>query len=132
MSWWLGTRSLDHVVLERGEVANTWRERWPSLTLLTPNWQSRLPGYRYEGADPDGFRTLPETVAFLESYAAGFSPPVRTNCPVLSVQRTGDGYEVVTEQGTWRCQAVVLASGAFNVAQLPKFAAQVPPAIAQL
>ena len=60
MSWWLAARSIDHVVLERGEVANTWRtERWPSLTLLTPNWQSRLPGFGYEGDDPDGFRTLP-------------------------------------------------------------------------
>ena len=54
-------------VLERGEVANTWRtERWDSLTLLTPNWQSRLPGHGYEGDDPDGFRTMPETIAFLE------------------------------------------------------------------
>ena len=50
MSWWLAARSIDHVVLERGEVANTWRtERWDSLTLLTPNWQSRLPGYRLRG-----------------------------------------------------------------------------------
>ena len=55
-SWCLTERSIDHVVLERGEVANSWRtERWDSLRLLTPNWQSRLPGHRYEGADPDGF-----------------------------------------------------------------------------
>ena len=70
MSWWLAARSIDHVVLERGEVANTWRtERWDSLTLLTPNWQSRLPGHGYEGDDPDGFRTMPETIAFIERYA---------------------------------------------------------------
>ena len=70
MSWWLAARSIDHVVLERGEVANTWRtERWDSLTLLTPNWQSRLPGYRYGGDDPDGFRTMPETIAFISRYA---------------------------------------------------------------
>ena len=53
-SHFLRERSIDHVVLERGEVANSWRrERWDSLRLLTPNWQSRLPGHRYEGADPD-------------------------------------------------------------------------------
>ena len=60
MSWCLAQRSIDHVVLERGEVANSWKtERWDSLRLLTPNWQSRLPGYGYQGEDPDGFRTMP-------------------------------------------------------------------------
>jgi putative flavoprotein involved in K+ transport len=133
MSWWLAARSIDHVVLERGEIANTWRtERWPSLTLLTPNWQSRLPGFGYEGDDPDGFRTLPETIAFIERYARHVSPPLRTHCPVTSVRRTGDGYEVVTRQGTWQCKAVVLATGGFNTAQVPKLSEAVPPGIAQL
>ncbi len=133
MSWWLARRSIDHVVLERGEVANTWRtERWDSLTLLTPNWQSRLPGHGYEGDDPDGFRTLGETVAFIERYAKIVSAPLRTNCPVTAVRRTDDGYEVVTAQGTWHCKAVVLATGAFNAAQVPKLSEAVPPGITQL
>jgi putative flavoprotein involved in K+ transport len=133
MSWCLAARSIDHVVLERGEVANTWRtERWASLTLLTPNWQSRLPGFGYEGDDPDGFRTMPETIAFLERYAKRVSPPLQTQCPVTAVRRTADGYEVVTEQGTWHCQAVVLATGAFNIAQVPALAQSLPPGIAQL
>jgi putative flavoprotein involved in K+ transport len=133
MSWCLAARSIDHVVLERAEVANTWRtERWASLTLLTPNWQSRLPGFEYEGDDPDGFRTMPETIAFLERYAKRVSPPLQTQCPVTAVRRTVDGYEVVTEQGTWRCRAVVLATGAFNIAQVPKVSEAVPRHIAQL
>jgi putative flavoprotein involved in K+ transport len=66
MSRCLAERSIDHVVLERGEIASSWRtERWDSLRLLTPNWQSRLPGFSYEGEDPDGFRTMPETVDFI-------------------------------------------------------------------
>jgi len=133
MSWWLAARSIDHVVLERGEVANTWRtERWPSLTLLTPNWQSRLPGFAYEGDDPDSFRTLPETIAFLERYARLVSPRLTTNCRVTSVRRTADGYEVATAQGTWHCKAVVLATGGFNIAQLPKLSEAVPSGVAQL
>ena len=133
MSSRLAARSIDHVVLERGEVANTWRtERWDSLTLLTPNWQSRLPGFGYEGDDPDGFRTMPETIAFLERYAKRVSPPLQTHCPVTAVRRTADGYEVVAAQGTWHCRAVVLATGAFNIAQVPAVAAAVPPGIAQL
>jgi len=133
MSWWLAARSIDHVVLERGEVANTWRtERWNSLTLLTPNWQSRLPGFGYEGDDPDGFRTMPETIAFLEGYAKRVAPPMHTHCPVTAVRRTADGYEVVTAQGTWHAQAVVLATGGFNIAQVPKLSETVPPGIIQL
>jgi putative flavoprotein involved in K+ transport len=133
MSWWLARRSIDHVVLERGEVANTWRtERWPSLTLLTPNWQSRLPGFKYDGDDPDGFRTLPETIAFLERYARFVSPDIKTHCRVDCVRRAADGYEVATAQGTWNCKAVILATGGFNIAQRPKLAEAVPPAVGQL
>jgi putative flavoprotein involved in K+ transport len=121
------------VVLERGEVANTWRtERWPSLTLLTPNWQSRLPGFGYEGDDPDGFRTLPEAIAFIERYARFVSPQLRTHCRVTSVRRTVDGYEVATAQGVWHCTAVVLATGGFNIAQVPKLSEAVSPGVAQL
>ncbi|TIT87068.1 MAG: pyridine nucleotide-disulfide oxidoreductase, partial [Mesorhizobium sp.] len=66
MSRCLAERSIDHVLLERGEIAHSWRtERWDSLRLLTPNWQSRLPGFRYDGDDPDGYRTLPEAIDFL-------------------------------------------------------------------
>ncbi len=133
MSWCLAARSIDHVVLERGEIANTWRtERWDSLTLLTPNWQSRLPGFGYEGKDPDGFRTMPETNAFLERYAKTLSAPLRAHCPVTSVRRSAEGYEVVTAQATWHCQSVVLATGAFNIAQVPEVAQAVPPGIHQL
>ena len=70
-SHYLSARSIDHVVLERGEVANSWRrERWDSLRLLTPNWLSRLPGHRYDGPDPDGYMTMGEVVDFIERFAA--------------------------------------------------------------
>lgn len=116
MSWWLAHHGIDHVVLERGRVAESWRtQRWDSLTLLTPNWQSRLPGHAYRGDDPDGYRTMPQTIAFLEDYARLASAPVRTGTTVTSARRRDDGYDVATDQGSWRSRAVVLASGAFNV-----------------
>ena len=133
MSWCLAQRSIDHVVLERGEVANSWRtERWDSLTLLTPNWQSRLPGYGYQGDDPDGFRTMPETIDFIDRYARVISAPVRTHTKVTSVRRRDDGYEVVTDQGTWQCETVVLATGACNIPHVPALSAMVPSTIATL
>lgn len=133
MSWWLAKRSIDHVVLERGEVANSWKtERWDSLTLLTPNWQSRLPGYGYQGGDPDGFRTMPETIGFIEQYAEVISAPVRTHTKVISVRSRGEGYEVVTDQGNWQCETVVLATGACNIPVVPAVAEAVPPAMKTL
>ena len=133
MSRCLTERSIDHVVLERGEVANSWKtERWDSLRLLTPNWQSRLPGYGYAGPEPHGYRTMPETVAFLERYAEVISAPLQLHTPVTSVRRTESGYTIATNQGEWRSRVVVLASGACNVASVPAVAEAVPPSIATL
>jgi putative flavoprotein involved in K+ transport len=121
------------VVLERGEVAHTWRtERWDSLRLLTPNWQSRLPGYRYEGADPDGYRTMPEVIDFIAGYAKAISAPVRTHTNVTAVRATEGGYLVRTDRGDWTCRTLVIASGACNIACVPGFADRVPPSITML
>ena len=133
MSRCLAERSIDHVVLERGEVANSWKtERWDSLRLLTPNWQSRLPGYGYEGDEPDGYRTMPETIAFIEGYAHVISAPVQTHTRVKSVYAGDGGYVVATDQGDWHCRTVVLATGACNIPNVPAVAEAVPPGIAML
>jgi putative flavoprotein involved in K+ transport len=133
MSRCLSDRSIDHVVLERNEVASSWRrERWDSLRLLTPNWQCRLPGLAYEGTDPDGFMTMPEVVDFISGYAKAIAAPVSSGTTVTSVRRHGDGYEVSTDDGDWSCAAVVIASGAFNRPHVPEYASAVPPAVATL
>jgi putative flavoprotein involved in K+ transport len=126
----LSERSVDHVVLERGDVANSWRrERWDSLRLLTPNWQSRLPGYRYEGEDPDGFMTMAEVIEFVSRFAEIAAAPVRTQTAVTSVRQTDDGYHVATDHGDLRCRTLVLASGACNVARVPHLQQAVPTSI---
>jgi putative flavoprotein involved in K+ transport len=133
MSHCLAARAIDHVLLERGEVAHTWRtERWDSLRLLTPNWQSRLPGLRQDGNDPDGYRTLPQVIDFIGTYAKAISAPVRTHTTVTSVRRAETGYLVRTDRGDWRCRTVVLATGACNIVRLPPFADRLPPSIATL
>src|SRR5262245_14533322 len=134
MSRLLSERSIDHVVLERGEVANSWKtERWDSLRLLTPNWQCRLPGYAYDGDDPDGFMTMPEVIEFISAYAKQVVAPVQTATTVTSVRRTNGvsgGYTVTTDQGEWHCATVVLATGAFNVPKVPALAEGLPASIA--
>ena len=131
MSRCLADRSIDHVVLERGEVANSWRtERWDSLRLLTPNWQSRLPGFGYEGEHPDAYRTMPEVIDFIGRYARVISAPVQTHTTVTSVRSADRGYLVTTDRGDWLCRTVVLASGACNIARIPAVAGATPSAIA--
>lgn len=133
MSRCLSESSVDHVILERGEIANTWKtERWDSLRLLTPNWQSRLPGYRYQGPDSDGFMTVPEVVEFIEGYAEFISAPIETGTEVASVSATDGGYRVHTNRGGWNCRSVVLAGGAFNLPQIPTVSEALPSNIAQL
>ena len=133
MSWHLAARSIDHVVLERGEVANSWRtERWDSLRLLTPNWQSRLPGHAYAGEDRDGFMTMSEVVHFLQHYAGLLRAPVMPGVRVTRVRHDGDGYELSTSQGAWRCRQLVIASGACNLASVPPLSDGLPAKVASL
>lgn len=133
MSRHLTARSIDHVVFERGEVANSWlTERWDSLRLLTPNWQTRLPGHAYAGNDPDGFMTMSEVVRFLQRYAELSRAPVVTGTRVMRVRQQGRSYEVLTNRGVWRCRKLVIASGACNLASIPSLSAGLPAKVASL
>lgn len=133
MSHGLTRHGIPHVVLERGRVAQSWRtERWDSLRLLTPNWQSRLPGHAYVGDDPHGFMSMPQVIDFLDAYARAGNVPVAERTTVTSVTAQGDGYRVDTDRGAWRCRNVVLASGACNRAAVPACAAGLPDAIDQI
>jgi putative flavoprotein involved in K+ transport len=129
-SRYLTERSIDHVIIERGEVANSWRrERWPSLRLLTPNWQTRLPGQRYGGPDPDGYMTAREVAEFISRFADASSAPVLAHTAVTEVTRHDAGYHVRTTNGDFECRAVVLASGACNLPNVPALQHAVPSSI---
>ena len=133
MSHALEQRSIDHVVLERGEVANSWRtERWDSLRLLTPNWMTSLPGQGYDGDDPDGYMSAGDVATFLASYASRLTVPVSTGVTVQRVTASDGGYRVESTRGDWLCRALVMANGAFAKPALPAFAAGIPSNIAQL
>ena len=133
MSHALSRRGVEHVVLERGAVANSWRtERWDSLRLLTPNWMTRLPGQAYAGEDPDGYMSAGEVAAFLSAYASTIAAPVLTGTTVLKVAPSAGGYRVSTDRGEWLCRALVLASGAFNLPNLPSMASGIPGDVQQI
>ncbi|MBR0660108.1 NAD(P)-binding domain-containing protein [Neoroseomonas oryzicola] len=131
MSHCLAARGIDHLVLERGRVAERWRsERWDSLRLLTPNWMTRLPGRSYRGADPDGFMTMPEVVGFLDGYAAG--APVESGVAVRALHPALFGYRLETSAGTFAARAVVVATGQCDLPHIPAMAAALPKAIRQV
>jgi putative flavoprotein involved in K+ transport len=130
MSRRLTERSIDHVVLERGEVANSWRtQRWPSLRLLTPNWQTRLPGHDYTGHDPGGFMPVADVVATLTSYARLVGAPVRTATTVRTLRAVSQGFEIQANDDLLRARSVVVATGACNLPAIPAIADAVPPSI---
>ena len=133
MSRCLTDEGVDHVVLERGRVAERWRsERWESLRLLTPNWQSRLPGFRYDGNDPDGYMTMPEVIAYFERYARSFNAPVQSGVEVRALGRDAGGFCVETTRGTWSASSVVIATGYAQEPRVPSVAAAFPHDIAHL
>src|SRR5690349_12649945 len=133
MSRCLADRGIDHVVLERGRVAERWRsERWDSLRLLTPRWQSRLPGWSYRGPDADGFMGRGELVEYLHAYARSFSAPVETGVAVTAVERLDGGFQVGTDRGAWRAGAVVVATGHCDAVSVPRFASRLPRDVAQV
>ena len=118
MSAELTARGIDHVIVERGQVANSWRkERWDSLRLLTPNWMNGLAGKDYQGADRHGYMHVSELIAEFDRCAVG--APVQAETTVLSVDAHGAGYRVQTDQGALDCANVVMANGACAAPKVP-------------
>ena len=135
MSYKLTQQGREHVVLERGQIGERWRsERWDSLTLLGPNWLLEVPGFAYQGDDPDGFMPKDDVVRFLESYAATFCPPLRCGVEVRSLRQQpgADGYVLDTSRGTMMAKNVVLATGPFQKPRIPPISAALPGDVRQL
>ncbi|MGA6947171.1 MAG: NAD(P)-binding domain-containing protein [Solirubrobacterales bacterium] len=122
-----------HVVLERGRVGQTWRGRWDSFCLVTPNWFLQLPSYPYEGDDPDAFMLRDEVVAYLERYAAGFEAPVREGIEVTALSSGPDGgFLLETSAGEIMAGTVVLGTGAYQRPHRPAGAAKLPEDLHQI
>ena len=133
MSLELARRGVDHVVLERGQVANSWRhERWDGLRLLTPNWLNGLPGQPYEGRDPDGFMSADALIAGFDRLTASAGLPIQTHRPVTSVSAEDHGYKVQTPQGDILCRSVVVSTGACARPVRPPAAGSLPGGVLEL
>jgi putative flavoprotein involved in K+ transport len=134
MSWYLSQAGRDHVVLERrSTLGGGWQDRWDEFCLVSPNWCTSFPGYRYEGNDPNGYMLRDEIVARVAGYAAAIDAPValETELEKLTPKATG-GFELRTDQGTVEADSVVAAVGSFHAPRLPEIAEALPKRLAQL
>jgi putative flavoprotein involved in K+ transport len=129
----LSDRGVDHVLLERGQIAERWRsERWDSLRLLTPNWMSRLPGWSYTGPDIHGYMTAAEVATFFQGYADATSAPVIEDSAVVRLTAGDDGFDVTTTSDRWLAVNVVVATGWCDQPAVPAMASELNPTIAQI
>ncbi|HIK88828.1 MAG TPA: hypothetical protein EYG09_04125 [Dehalococcoidia bacterium] len=133
-SYFLTQQHIDHVVLERGDVGNTWDvERWDGFYLVNPNWAVRLPGFHYVGTEPEGYLSKTETIDYLKNYAKHFGAPVRTGVDIDSLEREADGYFLTTRSGdVIRAPCVVVATGAFGVPKTPDYSADLASSVTQI
>jgi putative flavoprotein involved in K+ transport len=124
---------VEHVVFERGKIGQTWRGRWDSFCLVTPNWSMQLPGQPYDGKEPDGFDPRDEIVGFLERYAAGFEAPVREGVEVVSLHPAPDGgFILETSAGRLAAATVVLSTGAYQRPHRPVGTSTLPTDLLQI
>jgi putative flavoprotein involved in K+ transport len=135
MSHHLAQRGCEHVVLERGRIAERWRsERWDSLYFQFPNWMMRLPGHVYAGDDPDGFTHCNGVVRFITEYAARNAAPVRCGVEVARLRHHAVSGRLAVEAGPMVIEAknVVVATGPYQRPRIPLCATRLPAAIHQV
>ena len=134
MSYCLRERGIEHVVIEANRVGHEWRERrWDSFCLVTPNWQCKLPGFPYQGPDPDGFIVLEEIVRYLEDYASFVEPPLAQGVTVTRLRRSGGGvFELSTTAGELTADQVVVATGPYHAPSIPRIAERLPAGVEQI
>ena len=134
MSYYLKRQRRRHIVLEQApRIANAWRnQRWDSFTLVTPNFQVRMPGAEYRGNDPYGFMPLAEVVKYSDDYVERFSLPVRCAVEVFRVEKNGLTYLVRTNKGNYEAENVVIATGRCQPQKKPNFAEKIPSRTLQI
>ena len=127
VSYELTARGVEHVVLERARVGQSWLGLWDSFCLVTPNWTMSLPGAAYTGDDPEGFVPRDEIVRYLQRYASSFGAPVREGVGVDSLEPgPNGGFLLRTSAGELRAASVVVCTGAYQRPHRPEVAAGFP------
>ena len=128
VSWHLKQAGRPHVVLDRGHIGDTWRNRWDKFCLVSPNKFCRLPGFHYDGDDPDGFMLRDEIVDYIERYASSFQPPYRPGVDVARIEASaGPGrFKLTTSDGAREAQNLVVTVGTHQHPNIPSWHNDLP------
>jgi putative flavoprotein involved in K+ transport len=124
----LSLAGIDHIVLERGRIGESWRsQRWDSFHLNTPNWSNGLTGIEFHPEKPNEFSDSGHLIAYFERYASKFKLPIREQTPVISLEDSGTGgYVLQTEDTTYHTNVAVMATGAMSRPKLPDVSKELP------
>ena len=130
----LKSKGIDHIIFEKNYAGYSWQEkRWDTFCLVTPNWQCTLPGYHYSGDDPDGFMQRDEIVKYIKDYAKSFDPPIKEGVEVFSVAKNSQGlFEIASSIGNYTADQVVIATGNYHQAKIPRVAEKLTNHVLQL
>lgn len=124
-SYWLKQHDIEHVVLERGQSGDAWRKRWDSFCLVSPNWTLNLPGFPYDGSDPDGFMPRDEIVDYVEQYRDFVDPPMESPVAVRGARPLDSGWRLSTSDGEWDAEQLIVAGGSFQTPAVPDVASSI-------
>lgn len=118
----LKQRGISYKVVDRAPViSSTWDSLYPSLRLNTTRFFSHLPGKRFPwrwGIFPTGR----EYHRYLADYAKREGLNIELGVQVERICPEGDGWRVITDQGSGWYPAVISATGRFNQPYTPDFA----------
>lgn len=133
-SWHLKHAGREHLVLDRGRIGDTWRRRWDSFCLVTPNWCCQLPGFPYDGDDPEGFMLRDQIVDYVARFARSFDPPFRGGVEVRRVgaARGGPAFSLDTSEGPLTADNVIIAAGTHQHPNIPAWAGKLADGVTQL
>ena len=126
ISYYLTRKNVAHIILERGEVANTWiNERWENFSLVNPNWAIKIPEFGFgtkffPSKNPDGFLNKSQTIEYLKSFGSFIGSKIYTNENVDAITKEKNIYKVVTSKRIIKSGIVVVASGAFGDSYVPE------------
>lgn len=107
----LADRGIQPLVIDRADhVGSSWRRRYDRLCLNTGRQVSHLPKRPYPKGTPT-YPTRNQVIAHLEQHATEGGIELRLSCSTERIDRSRDGWRVITSDGAIDAPQVVLATG---------------------
>lgn len=117
MSHTLKSQNIEHLVLEADSVGASWKNRWDSFQINTPNSTIALPGL--PGTTAQGFMGHAEVQQLLAGYADANQLPVATQVKVISARKSQGRFLLETPACEIETKALIVATGEYAAPRIP-------------